>query len=101
MNAVLMNLLLTGAAKGNHGYRSAAFGYLKATISTKDVGGYTTFAASKPGQLNGYRRVLPPSRDPRTPRTICRPTVLPSVRAALLAMVSTRLSPRRPPEEPD
>jgi hypothetical protein len=49
MNAVLMNLLLTGAAKGNHGYRFAAFEYSKATISTKDVGGYTTFAASSPG----------------------------------------------------
>src|SRR5580704_16395251 len=48
----------------------------------------------------GQRRLVPPSSDPSTPRTICRPTVLPSVRAALLAMVSARLSPRRPPEEP-
>jgi hypothetical protein len=47
------------------------------------------------------QRRLPPSNDPNTPRTICRPTVLPSVRAALLAIVSARLSPRRPPDEPD
>jgi hypothetical protein len=47
------------------------------------------------------RRRAPPSRDPSTPRTICRPTVLPRVRAALLARVSARVSPHRPPAEPE
>ena len=77
MNAVLMNLLLTGAAKGNHGYRSAAFGYSKATISTKDVGGYTTFAASKPGQLKRLPLSASPKQRPEDPTDD-----LPSNRAA-------------------
>ena len=42
----------------------------------------------------------PPSNDPSTPRTISRPTLLPMVRAALLAIAAPKESPRRPPVEP-
>src|SRR5436190_8719556 len=53
----------------------------------------------------GYRRRPPPSNDPRTPRTISRPTVDPTVRAALFAIASTTLSLRplpvmSPPSDP-
>src|SRR3974390_661927 len=40
--------------------------------------------------------LLPPNSDPNTPRTICRPTELPIARAALFAIASTMVSPRRP-----
>jgi hypothetical protein len=47
-----------------------------------------------------YRFEDPPSNDPRTPRMICRPTVLPIVRAALFTIACTFVSPRREPPEP-
>src|SRR5437879_3051685 len=42
----------------------------------------------------------PPSKDPNTPRIICRPTVLPIVRAALFTAACSTVSPRREPPEP-
>jgi hypothetical protein len=47
-----------------------------------------------------YRFDDPPSNDPSTLRTICRPTVLPIVRAALFTIACTTVSPRREPPEP-
>src|SRR5437867_3551251 len=47
-----------------------------------------------------YRFEDPPSNDPSTPRMICRPTVLPIVRAALFTIACTTVSPRREPPEP-
>src|SRR6266702_3769041 len=56
-----------------------------------------------PGPTTGsktYRFEDPPSNDPSTPRMICRPTVLPIVRAALFTIACTTVSPRREPPEP-
>src|SRR4051812_2907134 len=47
-----------------------------------------------------HRLEDPPSKDPSTPRTICRPTVLPMVRAALFTIACTTVSPRRDPPDP-
>lgn len=42
----------------------------------------------------------PPINDPSTPRIICRPTVLPIVRAALFTIACTTVSPLRDPPDP-
>src|SRR5664279_416155 len=63
---------------------------------------------ASPDRRNGGRariqRRRPPISEPSTPRTISRPTVEPTVRAALFAIASTMLSLRplpvmRPPSE--
>src|SRR5678815_4083152 len=45
--------------------------------------------------------LLPPSSEPSTPRTIWRPTELPTALAVLFIMASTSESPRRPPPPPE